>query len=271
MAPGYPLTDQRVLIPRGGDLGARLADAVTARGGQPIIAPVIRFATPVNSQAVSDACAQLSGGAFDWVAVTSATTVETLVKHGVRIPDVTRVAVVGPATGDAMTTAGFRVDFMPSATFSAEAMVAEWPDSGGTVRTETVRTETVLLPQSAIAEPTLADGLTARGLEVTTVAAYDTAAIDWDDDIRHRLASGQFSAVLLTSASVARAIAGQGVPLPAATVVACIGDSTAAGARAAGLPVHAVAAASTAEGLVASLSDYLTSVEQQPTRTEMTP
>jgi len=254
-----PLSGLRVLVPRGGDIGTRLAAAVTARGGVPVIAPAIQFGAPADPRAIADACDQLTAGAFDWVAVTSATTVETLVDHDVRIPENTRVAVVGPATRDAMAAAGFPADFMPTTSFSAAAMVEEWPPGRGTV----------LMPQSALAEPTLADGLTARGLDVTTVTAYDTTTLDWDDDIRHRLGSGEFGAVLFTSPSVARAVAGQGVPLPEATVVACIGESTAVGARAAGLSVHVVAEASTAEGLVAALSDFLLST--QPTRTEATP
>jgi uroporphyrinogen-III synthase len=254
-----PLSSQRVLVPRGGDIGARLAAAVAAHGGVAIIAPAIRFSAPADSRAMADACARLNAGAFDWVAVTSATTVETLVDHGVRIPEKTRVAVVGPATRDAMAAAGFPVDFMPTTSFSAAGMVEEWPHSRGTV----------LLPQSALAEPTLAAGLTGRGLDVTTVTAYDTTALDWDDDIRHGLTGGEFSAVLLTSASVARAVAGQGAALPETTVVACIGESTAVGARAAGLPVHVVAETSTAEGLVAALSNYLLSTPL--TRTEATP
>jgi uroporphyrinogen-III synthase len=257
MAGTNGLSGLRVLIPRGGDVGARLASAVSARGGIPVIAPVIDFVDSSDSEAVADACARLSSGDFDWVAVTSATTVETLVHHRVRIPEHTRVAVVGPATGDAMLAAGFPVHFMPSAEFSAVGMIAEWPMSSGSV----------LLPQSAIAEPTLAEGLAARGLDVTTVAAYDTIAVDWDDDVRRQWGIGAFAAVLLTSASVARAVAGQGV-VPEQTIIACIGQSTASGARAAGLPVQVVAESSTAEGLVNAAADYFLSV---PTPTDQTP
>ena len=247
MAGTNGLSGLRVLIPRGGDLGTRLASAVSARDGVPVIAPAIEFIDASNSQAVADACARLSAGEFDWVAITSATTVGTLVHHGVQIPEQTRVAVVGPATGDAMLAAGFPVHFMPSTAFSAVGMIEEWPVASGSV----------LLPQSAIAEPTLAEGLAGRGLDVTTVAAYDTIAVDWDDDVRRQWGNGAFATVLLTSASVARAVAGQGVTVPEQTVIACIGQSTASGAHAAGLPVHVVAETSTAEGLVDAAQKYL--------------
>jgi uroporphyrinogen-III synthase len=243
MPAPLPLQGARVLLPRGEELGDRLASAVRRYGGDPVIAPIIEFHEPADSTLLAASCRRLTAGAYDWVAVTSATTVGALVHHGVSIPESTRVAVVGPATRDAMQAAGYATDFMPIGGFSAQAMVTEWPASNGTV----------LLPQSAIAERTLADGLTARGLSVTTVVAYETRELDWTDDIRHQLAEGKFTAVLLTSASVARAVASQAGLLAASTVVACIGESTAAGAREAGLPVHAIAEQSTAEGLVDAL------------------
>ena len=264
MTRSLPLDGVRVLVPRGGDLGGRLAAAVTRGGGEAIIAPIIDFEEPADVQAMADACAELGAGAYDWVAITSATAVEVLVQHDARIPEGTRAAVVGPATRDAMEAAGYRVDFMPAGSFSAAAMVAEWPEPSAATGPDRV-----LLPQSAIAEPTLADGLNARGLSVTVVSAYRTTALAWADDIRHQLDSGEIGAVLLTSASVARAVARQGRPalsktLPTGTIVACIGESTAAGARAAGLPVHTVAGQSTAEGLVDALSEHLNSTIRSP-------
>lgn len=249
-----PLAGARVLIPRGGDLGDRLASAVTRHGGEPVIAPIIEFQEPADQRALSTACDQLTTGAYDWVAVTSATTVDALVRRGATIPKSTRVAVVGPATRDAMQEAGFAVDFMPEVDYSAAAMVAEWPEAG----------RSVLLPQSAIAEPTLADGLTARGLMVTAVAAYEIRPLSWTEGIRQQLGSGEFAAVLLTSASIARAVSDQGDPVPAATVIACIGQSTAAGARSAGLTVHTIAGQSTAERLVDALGDYLATRPPEP-------
>ncbi|HEU4808341.1 MAG TPA: uroporphyrinogen-III synthase, partial [Homoserinimonas sp.] len=114
MAASLPLAGVRVLVPRGGDLGSRLAAAVARVGGKAVIAPVIEFEEPADVQAIAAACVELTAGAYDWVAITSATTVEVLVQRHVRIPVTTRVAVVGPATRDAMEAAGYRVDFMPT-------------------------------------------------------------------------------------------------------------------------------------------------------------
>ena len=59
--------------------------------------------------------------------------------------------------------------------------------------------------------------------------------------------------ILVTSGSVARQVAAQLAPLPPGTRVACIGERTAAEARAAGLPVDAIAAQTTLESLVDAL------------------
>jgi len=246
------LAGLRILIPRDGQLGDRLAAAVAKHGGEPVIAPVMEFRFPDPSP-LSQHATGLSAGKFDWVAVTSATTVEALVRNAVTLSPHTRVAVVGPATSSAMSAAGFRVDFMPRASFSAHGMLAEWPGAASLGSPGSV-----LLPQSAIAESTLADGLAARGFAVTTATAYEPAVVAWSETVRRRVAAGEFHAVLLTSASVARAVAAERV-LPSEAVVACIGESSALGARTAGLMVDAVADVSTADGLIAALITRLSS------------
>src|SRR5690554_5785705 len=259
------LAGLRILIPRGGDLGDRLATSVAEQGGEPVIAPIIEFRMPApgpESGRLSELLEALRTGSFDWLAVTSASTVEALVRHGVTIPASTRVAVVRPATRSAMEAAGYRVDFMPAKSFSAQGMLAEWPESGSADRPFTV-----LMPQSAIAEPTMADGLSSRGFSVTPVTAYETTVLPWSSSIRLQAAAGDFDAVMLTSASMARAVAAEGV-LPGSTVVACIGESTATACRAAGLPVHAVADSSAADGLVAALITCFSSHHLSSNRTK---
>lgn len=245
---GTSLRGWRVLVPRGGALGARLAGALTAAEAIPVIAPVIAFSEPANPVALTAACSRLSAGEYDWLVVTSATTVDFLVRAGVRLPRKTRVAAVGEGTRAALETAGFAVDFVPQTEHSAAGLVAEWPD-----KEWPDKQGRVLIPQSAIAEPTLAEGLIGLGLTVDTVAAYRTNAVALGGGIVREVTSGQIGAILLTSGSIAREVAAQCYPVPAQTVVVCIGESTAAAARKAGLSVAAVAATSSADSLVASL------------------
>lgn len=247
MGGAGPLAERRILVPRGGDIGARLSAAIEAEGGVAVVAPAIDFREPVDDRPVVAAFEQLAAGRFDWLAITSATTVEVLARHRALVPDATRVAAVGSATSEALAAAGYRTDFVPRAAFTATAMVAEWPHAHGRV----------LIPQSAIAEPTLATGLTGLGMQVTTVTAYETVELPLGDDVVHQLNSGGFDAVLLTSASIARAIASQARTLAEGTVIACIGETTGAAAVRAGLPVHVVAESSGADSLVHALSRHL--------------
>jgi uroporphyrinogen-III synthase len=116
----------------------------------------------------------------------------------------------------------------------------------------------VLVPQSDIAEPTLVSGLTALGLNVEFVSAYRTVGVPVTDHVRADVEDGRVAAILVSSGSVARQIAQQLAPLPAETIVACIGPRTAYDARAAGLTVHVIAETRSASSLVESLVEYAT-------------
>lgn len=235
----HPLTGWRVLVPTGGDLGARLANTLTGLGALVDVAPVITFTPPTNPGELGAALAGLAAGDFDWLAVTSATTVRVLADAAATIPPTTRVAAVGTATAAALRAAGYRVDFVPAGEHSAAAMVEQWPADGGSV----------LIPQSAIAGPVLADGLRGRGLAVHTVDAYRTEGVALPRPLVDAVAGGEFAAIVLTSGSIARQLYDQLAPLPAGTILACIGEPTALAARAAGLTVTAIAQRASASSL----------------------
>lgn len=246
--PTRPLSGWRVLVPRGGKWGDGVAATLRSFGATPVIAPMINFASTDDAPALDRALVQLQDGAFGWLVITSATTVDVLVGHGVVVPEGTRIAAVGETTGAALTLAGYRVDFVPTTDNSARGLVKEWPDDA--------RAGRVLVPQSDIAEPNLVTGLAALGLDPLFVAAYRTVGVPVIDAVRDDVASGRIRAVLVTSGSVARQIAVQLAPLPEGTIVACIGPRTAYDARAAGLPVHLIAEDRSADSLVASLVEH---------------
>jgi uroporphyrinogen-III synthase len=211
---------------------------------------MINFAASDDEVGLTDALHQLQSGGFDWIVITSATTVDVLMSQSVTIPEGTKIAAVGETTGAALTLAGYRVDYVPEADNSARGLVKEWPRADIAGR--------VLIPQSDIAEPTLVSGLTSIGLDVRFVSAYRTVGVPVTDHIRADVASGRIGAILVTSGSVARQIAGQLAPLPAETVVACIGPRTAYDARAAGLTVHVIAEFRSATSLVEALVEHVT-------------
>lgn len=244
-----PLGGWRVLVPRGGKWGDGVAAAVRERGGIPVIAPLINFASTEDPTALANTLHELADGQFTWLVVTSATTVDVFVSQRVDVPEATKIAAVGETTAAALQLAGYRVDFVPSADNSARGLVKEWPvagEIGGRV----------LVPQSDLAEPTLIAGLHKLGFQVESVNAYRTVGVPVTDQVKRDAASGRIRAVLVTSGSVARQIAEQLAPLPEETVVACIGPRTAFDTRAAGLPVHVIAEERSVESLLDGLVEY---------------
>ena len=243
------LASMCVLVPRGGKWGDGVAASLRSHGATPLIAPLINFASTDDPTALADALHELQDGGFDWLVVTSATTVDVLMSHRTRVPASTRIAAVGETTAAALALAGYRVDFTPEGDNSARGLVKEWP-------AEDLRGR-VLIPQSEIAEPTLVAGLAKLGFDARFVAAYRTVGVPVTDEIAAAAASGRIRAILVTSGSVARQVAAQLSPLPEGTIVACIGPRTAFDARAAGLPVHVIAESRSADALIEALVDHV--------------
>ena len=243
-----PLGGWRVLVPRGGKWGDSVAATLRSYGAIPVIAPMINFASADDGPALVNALHELQDGQFDWLVITSATTVDVFIGHSVSIPSSTKIAAVGETTAAALQLAGYSVDFIPEGDNSARGLVKDWPKSQITGR--------VLIPQSDVAEPNLVSGAQAAGLDVQFVAAYRTVGVPVTDGVRADVASGRIGAVLVSSGSVARQIAAQLSPLPPETVVACIGPRTAFDARAAGLSVDLIAEDRSAESLVSALAEH---------------
>lgn len=248
MSAAKPLGGWRVLVPRGGTWGDNVAAALRRFGAVPVVAPLINFASTEDPSALANALHELQDGQFDWRVVTSATTVDVLSGQDVTVPEGTRIAAVGETTAVALQLAGYPVDFVPGSDNSARGLVKEWPASDIRGR--------VLIPQSDIAEPTLVAGLERLGFAVEYVTAYRTVGVPLAAGVRADLESGRIGGVLVTSGSVARQLAAQLPGLPASTVVVCIGPRTAFDARAAGLPVHAIAEERSADSLIEALVDY---------------
>jgi uroporphyrinogen-III synthase len=244
-----PLAGWRVLVPRGGRWGDTVAATLRGHGAVPVIAPLINFASTDDAQTLANAFYELQDGQFDWLIVTSATTVDVLAGQSVTVPASTKIAAVGETTAAALAVAGYHVEFIPEGDNSARGLLKEWPTTEITGR--------VLVPQSDIAEPTLVSGLAELGLDVQFVSAYRTVGVPIAEHVAADVASGRIGAVLVTSGSVARQVAKQLSPLPAGTIVACIGPRTAFDARAAGLTVDVIAESRSADALVDALVEHV--------------
>jgi uroporphyrinogen-III synthase len=278
---GRPLVGCRVLVTRSPERSGPLAEALRLAGAVPLLLPLTATERAPDQAALDDAFAALGAGRFEWLVVSSATTVlalqekaaERAVKLGDWLPAGTRVAAVGPASRRALEAAGIAVHFEPEQEHSAAGIVNGWP--GGPAD--------VLLPQADIAAPALARGLEAKGARVRTVVAYST--VDFPAEPARRLGrsgdgpdgdgpdgegtaaalplltpaeakaevdDGALAAVVAASPSAVRRIAATLAPLGSCRLVA-IGPATAAEAEAQGLTVAATAREATPEGLVAAV------------------
>jgi len=273
-----PLGGVRVLVTRSPERSAALVAALREAGATPVLLPLIDFERAPDQHALDVACDALAAGAFDWLVVSSATTVHVLMEkaaeRGLRldqlVPAGTRVAAIGPATRRLLETGGLRVTLTPDGEQSAAGLLMVWPGGGK-----------VLLPQADIAAPALTEGLAAAGGDVTAVTAYRT--VDYPAAAERRLAvqpedagagpyppsyslltpeaaaadiaGGRIAAVIAASPSAVRRVAGLG-PLGGCRLVA-IGRSTADQAAAMGLDVAAVADEPTPGGLVAAVAKAL--------------
>jgi uroporphyrinogen-III synthase len=279
---GRPLDGCRVLVTRSPERSGPLAEALLLAGAVPLLLPLTATERAPDQAALDDAFAALGAGRFEWLVVSSATTVlalqekaaERAVKLGDWLPAGIRVAAVGPASRRALEAAGIAVHFEPEQEHSAAGIVNGWP--GGPAE--------VLLPQADIAAPALARGLEAKGARVRTVVAYST--VDFPAEPARRLGrsggngpdaegpdgdgtaaalplltpaeakaevdDGALAAVVAASPSAVRRIGATLAPLGSCRLVA-IGPATAAEAEAQGLTVAATAREATPDGLVAAV------------------
>lgn len=244
-----PLAGWRVLVPRGGEWGNNVAASLRKQGASPVIAPMINFASSQNTEELAGFFSRLESGDYEWLIVTSSTTVDVMVGHNVRVPAGTRIAAIGDLTSPALTLSGYRIDLAPESDNSARGLVKEWaadPPSG-----------TVLVPQSEGADESLAKGLETLGISADFVTAYRTVGVPVPKAVAEDVASGSIGGILITSGSVARQVQLQLGPLPDSTVVVAIGPRTAFEARAAGITVDVIAESRTAEALVDGLIESL--------------
>ncbi len=243
-----PLAGWRVLVPRGGPWGDSVAADLRARGATPIIAPMINFAPSADTAGLLEAIRRLGEGRYDWLTVTSATTVDVLSSYGAVIPASTRVAAVGETTAAALAAAGYRADIVPSEDNSARGLLGEW-----TTATAGAADLRVLTLRSEIAKPILTEGLKRLGHRVDSVVAYRTVGVPVADSVVAAVRAGAISAILVTSGSVAEQMQLQLSPIPEATLVAAIGPQTAKDAERLGLRVDLIAAERSAASLIAAL------------------
>jgi uroporphyrinogen III methyltransferase/synthase len=241
------LAGRTVLVTRARAQAAELCAALEARGARAVGFPTIEI-VPVADGAVTRAIAALDG--YDWIAFPSANAVRcfwSALRAAGRssLPRGPRVAAVGAATAAALAERGVTVAAQPDS-FQGDALAPAMGDLSG---------KRVLLPRSDIARERTAALVRAAGAVVDDVVMYRTAQTRPSPEALHAL-DEEIHAVTFTSPSTVRGFLAAGASAERVlrqAVVACIGPTTSAAARAAGLTVAVEPARHTASDLVDAL------------------
>ncbi len=236
------LLGRRILLPQRGDPG--IAQALRDLGAVvDEVALITR--TPVPGVALDELALDLRAGWYDWLAITSAFTVEALARlshplYSLISPEL-RIAVVGRATAAAVLACGGRVDLLPADGIGGAALAANWPAGSGRVA----------IPGAIDSADALPQKLRERGWDVTSVGIYRTSPVAaLPAPIVAAWRGGEYDALVVTSGSVAQAAAA--LLSPTVPVVA-IGNPSAQAASRAGFRTVAVARTTATNDLVTAL------------------
>jgi uroporphyrinogen-III synthase len=248
-----PLLGRRVLVTRTREQAEGLVDRIHEVGGSVAVVPLIATVPIAEPDAIAQvAAATLAAPPPRWVAFTSATAVRLVVgAAGASSLSGMLVAAVGPATAAALEAGGTTPDLVADER-DADGLAAAMLERG-------VTGATVWIPGAEGARIDLAERLLRAGAAVTVQHVYRSVMPASAPELLRAAFAAGVDAVTLTSGSTARnlsrAMGSDGVPASAAIV--CIGEQTAAAARAVGLTVHSVAPDASVEGLVSALTECL--------------
>lgn len=242
-----PLFGRKILVTRAREQASELSRLLKAAGASVIESPMI---TVAPLAAATDLLSRLQ--LADWLLFTSANALPNLLQQlatlneDIRALASAKIAAIGTSTADSLRQFGLRVDFQPSR-FIAEVMASEFPAPEG---------KQLLIIRAETASEDLPEILIKRGAKADVLPVYRTTYLR-DESLN----VANCDVVTFTSASTVKAFVGQysnDIPQH----VACIGQVTAAAARAAGLKVDIVAEEATIAGMVTALQQYFTSREK---------
>jgi uroporphyrinogen III methyltransferase/synthase len=154
----------RVTITRAAHQAEKLAAAFRAAGFTVEHLPLLEVVPPADPRPLERAVYDLES--YDWLVFTSANAVDAFLPlTGGALPPDLRVAVVGPATAEALRARGHEPGLTASRP-DAEGLLAD-------LASLVTQGHRVFLPQAADARPVLAEGLRQTGAEVAVAVAYD--------------------------------------------------------------------------------------------------
>ncbi len=227
----------KVLITRPAGRGDGLAAELEARGFEAVHSPFIEFAFESDAD-IRDAVTDLAHGEFDWLLLTSATTVQALTSlaEWAQMPaeQEFRAAAVGEVTAKAARDAGLEVELIAQG--SAESLITVFPpNQQGPDGLE----PRILYPVSSAAPPQLELALKMAGYAVQRETAYRPKTVSQPREVVDGLSAGGFDAVVVTSPMIMRALSQ--LSIQEDTKIVAIGKPTNDAAVSLNIPVAGVA------------------------------
>ena len=242
------LFGKRILVTRTRAQASKLSNALKNLGAQVIECPTIKIAAPSDNYAAADTAIDNLCG-FDWLIFTSANGVEKFFErlkiHGLdaRALGKAKVAVIGTATAEKLSTFGIIADVVPK-DFVAESLAAALKNL--------VADKKILLARAEVARDVLPNALKSFGAAVTVAPIYKTvpeapAQIDFDS----------VDLITFTSSStVENFVAAYGVEPLKKIPTAAIGPITAQTLNGIGVTASVVAKEYTIGGLVDAIKNF---------------
>ena len=252
------LVGKRIVITRAAAQSEAIARELTARGAVPMVVPLVAFAEPEDFAPLDAAITEIQR--FDWMIVTSAQAVRSLVKRGEqqklvlnRSESKPRIACVGPVSAEAARQAGLTVEYVAE-THTGAALAEELGNR--------LQGAKVFLPRSDRSNPELPLALKRHGAKLTEVIAYRTLRPTATDERNLRqIADGAADAVLFFSPSAvhhfAELFGGEQLrTLQDKLAITAVGPVTANALREAGVSRAVVAADTTAAAVIEALEKH---------------
>ena len=244
-----PLFGQTVLITRPADQAAGLAAQLQRQGAEVLLQPAIEVREPVDGGPTTAVMDQLT--LFDWIVFSSANGVHAFMRRlldrrrDLRALGDVQLAVIGPATRDALRHYHLQADCMPQR-FQAEDLAAELTGEAAGKR--------FLLVRASRGREVLAQQLTAAGGHVDQVVFYESVDIlQPQAEVSEALRDGNVHWTTVTSSAIARSLAQLFGESLQKTRLVSISPVTSATLRELGYEPAAEAAEATMEGVLQAI------------------
>jgi len=260
------LAGKQIIITRAAAQSEALARELSARGAIPVVLPLVSFADPEDFAPLDAAIMGIQR--FDWLILTSAQAVRSLVKRSEEmkrdlIPPGSRLRIgcVGPVSADAARKAGLPVEYVAE-THTGAGLAKELGDR--------LRGAKVFLPRSDRANPDLPVALKNCGAQVREVIAYRTLKpAAFDETNLRTIAERAADAMLFFSPSAVQHFVDlvgveQLHALQDKLAIVAVGPVTGKALREAGVRRIVVAGDTTAIAVLGALEEHFVDTVKQP-------